>query len=209
MTSNENKFRLFVYPNGLFGCDDAVLARKVELTTVEYVCDNDHGRAVHTVDADRGLCDGIAGALSWQDRERIIEADPELQPGEYRPRIWRNGIPPSDRSPDDDSWIDPKLNPHVVPVLGAAELDALRSHIAAVHRIQQHVADVFDVVTPCEENAKVFGAAIRQAIVLAAIEVESMFTKAFADNRDPLDPGDRSDFTDWKQLFAPQSSYRR
>jgi hypothetical protein len=47
------------------------------------------------------------------------------------------------------------------------------------------------------------GAGPRQAILLAAIEVESMFTKAFAANRDPLDPGDRSDFTDWKQLFGP------
>lgn len=116
-----------------------------------------------------------------------------LLPGEYHPRIWRNGISPG--------VIGVREARSVKPV----ELVDLRQRVVALHRIQRQLAAVFEVVTPTDAQRAVVGEAIGQILALAAFEVERLLREAYVANCSPvrLARRDRLTMGDFHALAQP------
>lgn len=116
-----------------------------------------------------------------------------LLPGEYHPRIWRNGIA--------GEVIDVKHARSAKP----AELVELRQRVVALHRIQRQLADVFEVVTPNDAHRGVAGEAIGQILALAAFEVERLLREAYVANCSPqrLAARDRLTMGNFSALAPP------
>lgn len=98
----------------------------------------------------------------------------QLLPGEYHPRIWRNGIA--------TSWITDNVN-----AMNTAEIATIRQRVIALHRIQRQLEEVFEVVTPNPAHAEVYGEATGQILTLAAAEVEQLLKEVFAANSNPAE----------------------
>jgi hypothetical protein len=89
-----------------------------------------------------------------------------------RIRIWRNGI--------SDTWIQTskkKKIPCYKPYFGE-----LRARCIALHRIQNMLASVFEVVTPGQLHDEVSGGALRQLLLPSAVEVEGLLKGTYLCN---------------------------
>jgi len=96
----------------------------------------------------------------------------QLLPGEYHPRIWRNGI--------DATWIRDNTS-----AMNTGAIPTIRQRVIALHRIQRQLENVFEVVTPNTEHAEVYGEATGQILTLAATEIEQLLKEVFVANSDP------------------------
>jgi hypothetical protein len=100
----------------------------------------------------------------------------QLMPGEYHPRVWRNGI--------SVSWIEDSA-----VAFNKTELAVIRERIIALHRIQRQLAEIFEVITPTPSHAQVHGEAIGQILTLAATETERLLKECYVANSPPTDRG--------------------
>lgn len=111
------------------------------------------------------------------------------RPGQYHPRIFRNGISP-EFLPDGPPWR-----------VRSEDKAIARTRCVAFHRIQRQLLEVFEVVAPIRAHETVFGAAIQQVLTLAAREVETLLRAAFEKNAPNFNG--RSTIRHWHQLHAP------
>ncbi len=86
---------------------------------------------------------------------------PTLMPGQFFPRIWRNGLRATGRCPRDQQAFPRDLQIW------------RRDGAIAVHRLLEQLAFVFDVIEPCSANVNAFGPATRDLLFLACTEVEA------------------------------------
>lgn len=122
---------------------------------------------------------------------RLVQAT--LLPGEYHPRIWRNGI--------SKDAIDTRDAASTAP----SEMTEVRQRVVALHRLQRQLADAFEVVTPLRAHAAVHGEAIGQILALAAFEIERLLRSAYIANHPSGVVGSRDLLTldDFFALAAP------
>jgi hypothetical protein len=109
-------------------------------------------------------------AATYPQATNIAVDAAALLPGEYHPRIWRNGIsdaPILVRTPSEQR------------ACFATDLPDLRRRVVAHHRIQKQLADIFEVATPVRANAATYGEAIGQVLALAAFEVEQLLREVY------------------------------
>ena len=126
-------------------------------------------------------------------RARQVQVVPaSLLPGEYHPRVWRNGIGSRAIHFMEAGSFKP------------ADIDELRQRVVALHRIQRQLASVFEVVTPTQAQRGVMGEAIGQILALAAFEVERLLREAYVANSPPHRiAGRRLSMNDFHALLQP------
>lgn len=118
--------------------------------------------------------------------------EPTLLPGQYYPRIWRNGWTAAQDCPRNYDGY-----PHELAV-------ARRAAAASVHRLLQQLSSVFETVEPTLANAQVFGPALRHLLILACTEVEAAWRGILVANRyaRSLVPDARLNTTDYVNLLT-------
>lgn len=112
----------------------------------------------------------------------------QLLPGEFHPRIWRNGISAA------------PIKPNTAPT-NVTDLPTIRQRVIALHRIQRQLEEVFEVVTPNVAHANVFGEATGQILTLAATEVEQLLKETFVANSRPADRARLFDTLNMGRMF--------
>lgn len=116
------------------------------------------------------LRDEVSSALSSNISWRPVTPKKLQRPGQYHPRIFRNGISAEFLSAGSLCKVRPE------------DRTAARTRCVTFHRIQRQLLDVFEMVSPIKGHEAVFGAGIQQVLTLAAREVETLFRAAFEEN---------------------------
>lgn len=112
------------------------------------------------------ISNALSSSVSWHP---VIPK--KLQrPGQYHPRIFRNGI--------STEFLPARFGCKV----RSEDRTAARTRCVAFHRIQRQLLDVFEMVSPIRPHEAVFGAGIQQVLTLAAREVETLLRAAFDGN---------------------------
>lgn len=123
----------------------------------------------------------------FSSRYRIRPAT--LLPGQYHPRIWRNGWSHTSDCRGFDAEYPRGL---------AA---ARRSAAASVHQLLVQLAGVFDVVEPSDTNRTAHGPEMRRVLLLACMEVEAAARGILTVNRYP--DTNRLNTSDYVELLEP------
>lgn len=122
--------------------------------------------------------------------DRTIQAA-TLLPGEYHPRLWRNGI----------RWAEETPRSH--QRLPTDAVSGRRSCAVAVHRLLDQLASVIDVVALHPTNRQAHGPAMRQLLILACTEVEAGWRGILSTNLAADDLRIRYDSKDYVRLADP------
>ena len=116
------------------------------------------------------LLDEVSNALSGNVSWRPVTPKKLQRPGQYHPRIFRNGI--------STEFLSARFSCRV----RSEDRTAARTRCVAFHRIQRQLLDVFEMVSPIRLHEAVFGAGIQQVLTLAAREVETLLRAGFESN---------------------------
>jgi hypothetical protein len=142
-----------------------------------------------TISGTRVWGSGLA-QVQERYRDRSIRT-PTLLPGDYHPRIWRNGI----------KWAPQTPRKHQrLPTEATA---GRRSGSIAVHRLLDQLAEVIDIVAPHPDNRRAHGPAMRQLLILACTEVEAAWRGVLDANLAPPRRRDRYTSKDYALLADP------
>ena len=135
------------------------------------------------------LHDKISSVLSSNVSWKQVTTTKLNGPGQYHPRIYRNGISPEFLPAGSSSRVR------------SEDRTAARTRSVAFHRIQRQLLEVFEMVSPIRAHETVFGAGIQQVLTLAAREVETLLRAAFEENA-PSSNG-HSNIKNWHRLHEP------
>lgn len=118
---------------------------------------------------------------------------PTHLPGEYHPRIWRNGWPSVAKSRKESEAYPNALSA------------ARRASAVSVYRLLQQLASVFETLTPSRRNREAFGPALRHLLILACTEVEAAWRGVLFANHhaNAMKPKPRLSTQDYVHLLQP------
>jgi hypothetical protein len=116
---------------------------------------------------------------------------PTHLPGQFHPRVWRNG------------WSRTRDCPGVLAEYPRSLGAARRSAAASVHQLLVQLAGVFNVVEPSDANRTAHGPEMRRVLLLACMEVEAALRGILLANGYAMPPNNRLTTNQYVELLEP------